>query len=63
MTSEVVPKRCYTENLGFDAVYYTYNSMNLPVSIRVVDPQRQHTTEYGYNVNGHVDSIRAKLPA
>lgn len=47
----------YTENLGFDAVYYTYNSLNLPVSIRVADPQRQYTTWYGYNSNGRTDSV------
>lgn len=51
----------YTENLGFDAVYYTYNSMNLVTSVRVADPKRQHTTWYGYNGNGRVDSVWTKL--
>jgi RHS repeat-associated protein len=53
----------YTENLGFDAVYYTYNSMNTVTSVRVVDPQRQYTTWYGYNTNGKVDSVWTKLSA
>lgn len=51
----------YTENLGFDAVYYTYNSMNLVTSVRVADPKRQHTTWYGYNSNGKVDSVWTQL--
>lgn len=53
----------YTENLGFDAVYYTYNSMNMITSVRVVDPHRQYTTWYGYNPNGLMDSVWSKLSA
>lgn len=53
----------YTENLGFDAVYYTYNSANLVTSVRVADPQRQFTTWYGYDWNGRVDSVWTKLSA
>ena len=51
----------YTESLGFDAVYYTYNSANLVTSVRVADPLRQHTTFYGYNYNGQVDSVWTHL--
>jgi RHS repeat-associated protein len=47
----------YTENLGFDAVYYSYNSMNQVTSVRVADPLRQYTTWYGYDYNGRVDSV------
>jgi RHS repeat-associated protein len=51
----------YTENLGFDAVYYRYNSMNQVISIRSADPFRTHTTWYGYDFNGRVDSIWTSL--
>ncbi len=47
----------YNDNLGFDAVYYTYNSANKVVSVRVADPMRQFTTWYGYNWNGQIDSV------
>lgn len=47
----------YTDNLGFDAIYYTYNSMNSVISIRTADALNQHTTWYGYNHNGQVDSV------
>jgi hypothetical protein len=47
----------YTENLGFDAVYYTYNSMNAVTSIRVADPLRQFCMWYGYDYAGRVDSV------
>ncbi len=51
----------WTANLGFDAVYYTYNSSDLVNSVRTVDPLRQHTTWYGYDHNGRVDSIWTSL--
>ncbi|MBL7987022.1 MAG: hypothetical protein JNJ94_03050, partial [Chlorobi bacterium] len=51
----------YTESLGFDAVYYRYNSANLVTSVRVADPLRQFTTFYGYNYNGQVDSVWTRL--
>ncbi len=51
----------YTENLGFDAVYYTYNSMNQVVTVRTADPMRQHTSWYGYNDNGRADSVWDEL--
>lgn len=51
----------YTENLGFDAVYYESNSMNEIVSVRVADPIRQHTTWYGYDDNGRIDSVWTQL--
>ena len=47
----------YTENLGFDAVYYQYNSMNDVIAVTVADPLRQFTTWYGYDDNGRVDSV------
>jgi|GEM_PF-1072303 len=48
--------RC-TENIGFDAVYYRYNSMNLVTSVTVSDALRSHTTWYGYDPQGRVDSV------
>jgi len=51
----------YTENLGFDAIYYTYNSMNQATAVRVADPFRQYTSWYGYDGNGRVDSVWTKL--
>ena len=51
----------YTENLGFDAVYYRYNSMNQVVEISTSDPLRTHTTWYGYDDNGRVDSVWSRL--
>ncbi len=51
----------YTENLGFDAVYYAYNSMNQITSLTTADPFRRHTTWYGYNDNGQLDSVWTKL--
>ena len=51
----------YTENVGFDAVYYKYNSMNLITEVRTIDPFRQHTTWYGYDHNGRLDSVWTKL--
>jgi RHS repeat-associated protein len=52
-----------TENLGFDAVYYTYNAMNKVTSVTVADPVRSYTTWYGYDREGHVDSVWTKLGA
>jgi RHS repeat-associated protein len=43
-----------TENLGFDAVYYSYNSMNKITSVHTVDARGQHATFYGYDEEGRV---------
>jgi hypothetical protein len=51
----------WTENIGFDAVYYNYNSMNQITSVRVADFARSYQTWYGYDANGRVDSIWSKL--
>ena len=51
----------YTENLGFDAVYYQYNSMNQVIRVITTDPLRRYTTWYGYNQNGQVDSVWTRL--
>ena len=51
----------YTDNLGFDAVYYRYNSMNQVISVTTADPLRQHTTWYGYDDNARVDSVWTQL--
>ncbi|MCB9217179.1 MAG: hypothetical protein H6616_15005 [Ignavibacteria bacterium] len=51
----------YTENLGFDAIYYAYNSMNQLIAVTVADPYRQFATWYGYDDNGRVDSVWTKL--
>lgn len=51
----------FTENLGFDAVYYSYNSMNQVTSVTTADMMRQHTTWYGYDANGRVDSVWTAL--
>ncbi len=51
----------YTDNLGFDAVYYRYNSLNQVRSVRVSDPFRSYTTWYGYDANGRVDSVWSRL--
>ncbi|MCB0713982.1 MAG: hypothetical protein KDD67_16775 [Ignavibacteriae bacterium] len=51
----------YTENLGFDAIYYAYNSMNQLIAVTVADPYRQFATWYGYDGNGRVDSVWTKL--
>lgn len=51
----------YTENLGFDAVYYEYNSLNELISITTTDPFRLHKTWYGYDDNGRVDSVWTKV--
>ena len=51
----------YTDNLGFDAVYYRYNSMNQVISVTTADPLRQHTTWYGYDNNARVNSVWTQL--
>jgi len=52
--------RC-TENLGFDAVYYQYNAMDQVTSVTVADPLRSHTSWYGYDYNGRIDSVWTTL--
>lgn len=51
----------YTENIGYDAVYYTYNSMNQILSVMASDPVRTYKTWYGYDNNGRLDSVWTKL--
>ncbi len=51
----------HNDNLGFDAVYYTYNSANRVTAVTVADPLRQHTTWYGYDANGRIDTVWTKL--
>ncbi|HVZ39113.1 MAG TPA: hypothetical protein VHI13_07540, partial [Candidatus Kapabacteria bacterium] len=53
----------YTENLGYDAVYYAYNSANQATSVAVADPLRQYTTWYGTGGDGRVDSVWTALGA
>jgi hypothetical protein len=43
-----------TENVGYDAVYYAYNSSNSITSVHVVDARGQHATFYGYDQEGRV---------
>jgi RHS repeat-associated protein len=47
----------YTDNVGFDAVYYRYNALNEVTCVRVADPLNQHATWYGYDQNGKLDSV------
>ncbi|HPO63517.1 MAG TPA: RHS repeat protein, partial [Candidatus Kapabacteria bacterium] len=47
----------YNENLGFEAVYYKYNSANKVIQQRVFDASRQFSTWYSYDDNGRVDSV------
>ncbi len=51
----------YTENLGFDAVYYQYNSANDVIAVMVADPWRRFTTWYGYDQQGRIDSVWSRL--
>src|SRR5512133_3973813 len=51
----------YTENIGYDAVYYTYNAMNQVASICVADPLNRFTTWYGYDFNGRIDTVWSQL--
>lgn len=51
----------YSENLGFDAVYYRYNSMNQVTETRVTDPLHAHRTWRGYDIDGRPDSIWTRL--
>ncbi|MBU3741653.1 MAG: RHS repeat protein, partial [Candidatus Kapabacteria bacterium] len=53
----------YTENIGFDAVYYTYNSMNQVTSTRVIDPMHQTVTFTGYDDAGRVSTVRSAISA
>lgn len=47
----------YNENLGFDAVYYQYNSAEDVIAVTVADPWRRFTSWYGYDGNGRLDSV------
>lgn len=47
----------YTQNIGFDALYYEYNSMDKITSVRVVDPSNEYITWYSYDSDGRVDKV------
>jgi hypothetical protein len=47
----------FTENLGFDVVYYRYNSMNKVVSVHTVDAAGQHAAFYSYDHNGRMNAL------
>lgn len=51
----------YTENLGFDAVYYSYNHTGMLIRQCTADPFNQHCTWYGYDQNGRPDSVWSDL--
>ncbi len=51
----------FTGNIGFDAVYYSYNSANQVIKLTTADGMRQHTTWYGYDWNGRIDSVWTML--
>lgn len=53
----------YNENLGFDAVYYRYNSGDQVIAVMVADPVRRFTTWYGYDHQERIDSVWTKLDA
>jgi len=50
-----------TPALGFDAVYYSYNSSDQITSIHVVDALRQYATWYGYDDNGRVAEMTSSV--
>ena len=51
----------YTETIGFDAIYYKYNSMDAPTKITVCDGLRSMNIWYGYDEFGRVDTVWSKL--
>jgi len=55
----------YTDNLGFDGVFYKYNSLNQIISMRSIDPHRQFTTWYGtiFSINLVYTSISNCKPS
>lgn len=53
----------YTDNIGWDAIYYRYNSMNKVISVVVADAERQHCTWYGYDYAGRLDTTWSRLGA
>ena len=53
----------FTSNLGYDAVYYEYNSANQVVKQTVADSWRQSITWYGYDYNGRIDTVWTKITA
>jgi len=50
----------YTENVGFDGVYYACKAMNKIVSVHVIDPSKQHATWYTYDASGRVSSMATR---
>ncbi len=53
----------FTENLGFDAMYYKYNSMDQVISVTTADPARQHTTWYATDNYGRIKEVSTALSA
>lgn len=51
----------FTETIGFDAVYYRYNSRNQIVQVMTADPYHRHTVWYGTDWNGRPDSVWSVL--
>ena len=45
----------FTDNIGFDAVYYKYNSENNVTSVRVLDPLHNNQTWYDYDSFGRLE--------
>ena len=51
----------WTENIGFDVVHYTYNSMNKINSVTAIDAIRQFTTWNVYDNNGRIWKVYTRL--
>jgi RHS repeat-associated protein len=51
----------YTENIGWDAIYYSYNSANAITKITVADPWRTSATWYGYDPAGRLTTLWTRL--
>lgn len=52
----------YTLNLGFDVVYYKYNSKNEVISVKTSDPTRVYNSWYGFDDDGRLQHIWSSLP-
>jgi len=51
----------WTENIGFDAVYYTYNASGQIIETVTADPFNKHVTTISYDDNARPDTIRSEL--
>jgi RHS repeat-associated protein len=51
----------YNEYLGFDGVFYEYNSANQIIKEVSADPMKQMVTWYSYDQSGRMDSIWVSL--